>query len=80
MQHLKISTFDITASILLNRKECGIAELRELDKGTTKGIDSLKRNQVEDLRLEAVPMVAHTLMESLVITWWLLLSHPELKA
>jgi hypothetical protein len=39
-QHLKISTFDITASILLNRRECGIAELQEMDKGTTKGIAS----------------------------------------
>jgi hypothetical protein len=39
-QHLKISTFDITASILLNRRECGIAELREMDKGTMKGIAS----------------------------------------
>jgi hypothetical protein len=35
---------------------------------------------MEDLRLEAVSVVARTLMESLVITWWLLLSHPELKA
>ncbi len=34
---------------------------------------------MEDLRLEAFPVVARTLMESLVITWWLLLSHPELK-
>jgi hypothetical protein len=35
---------------------------------------------MEDLHLEAVPVVSHTLMESLVITWWLLLSHQELKA
>jgi hypothetical protein len=36
---------------------------------------------MEDLRLEAVPVVARTQMEPLVITWWLvLLSHPELKA
>ncbi len=35
---------------------------------------------MEDLRLKSVPVVARTLMESLVITWWLLLSHPELKA
>jgi hypothetical protein len=34
---------------------------------------------MEDLRLEAVPVVAHTQMESLVITWWLLLSHQELE-
>jgi hypothetical protein len=40
MQHLKISAFDITASILLNRRECGIAELQEMTKGTTKGIAS----------------------------------------
>jgi hypothetical protein len=37
---LKIPTFDIIASIFLNRRECGIAELREMDKGTTKGIAS----------------------------------------
>jgi hypothetical protein len=35
MQHLKIS-----ASILLNRRECGIEELQEMDKGTTKGLAS----------------------------------------
>jgi hypothetical protein len=35
---------------------------------------------MEDLHLEAVPVVPRTLMESLVITWWLLLSHPESKA
>jgi hypothetical protein len=35
---------------------------------------------MEDLHLEAVPVVSHTLMESLVIKWWLLLSCPELKA
>jgi hypothetical protein len=40
MQHLKISKFDITASILLKRRQCGIAELQELDKGTPKGIAS----------------------------------------
>jgi hypothetical protein len=39
-QRLKTSTFDIKASILLNRRECGIAELQEMDKGTTKGIAS----------------------------------------
>jgi hypothetical protein len=38
MQRLKISTFDITASILLKRRQCGIAELQEMDKGTPKGI------------------------------------------
>jgi hypothetical protein len=37
---MKISIFDITASILLNRRECGIAELQEIDKGTMKGIAS----------------------------------------
>jgi hypothetical protein len=35
---------------------------------------------MEDLCLEAVPEVSHTLMESLVITWWLLLSLSKLKA
>ncbi len=29
---------------------------------------------MEDLRLEDVPVVTRTLMESLVITWWLLLT------
>ncbi len=72
--------FDITPSILLNRRQCGTEELQEMDKDTPKGIASFKRNQMEDLRLEAVPVVSHTLMESLVITWWLLLSCPELKA
>jgi hypothetical protein len=80
MQCLKILTFDITASILLKRKECGIAELQEMDKGTLKGIASFKRNKMKGLRLEAVSVVSRTLMESLVITWWLLLSCPELKA
>jgi hypothetical protein len=40
MQHLKISTFDITASILLKKRQCVIAELQEMDKGTPKGISS----------------------------------------
>jgi hypothetical protein len=39
-QHLKMSIFDITASILLNRRECGIAELQEMGRGTPKGIAS----------------------------------------
>jgi hypothetical protein len=38
MQHLKTSIFDITASILLKRREYGIAELQEMDKGTPTGI------------------------------------------
>ncbi len=36
-QHLKISTFNITATILLKRSQCGIAKLQEMDMGTPKG-------------------------------------------
>ncbi len=40
IQRLKILTFDVIASILLKRRERRIAELREMDKGTPKGIAS----------------------------------------
>jgi hypothetical protein len=61
-------------------KNFGCAELRDMDKGTTNGSATLLSKQMEDLCLEAVPVVTHTQMESLVITWWLLLSHPDLTA